>query len=132
MSKHHSIVQLCFHTFILRFDKLSVYYPSIPVGVRERLAEAIYPSKDHGDAFQCSNIILRLSHSQANWNDLEERACEGIVERMRRTNSRFNNQVRIIIVVIPFVNVFQRILPIPCMLSPYYLMTVTCRRMIRK
>jgi hypothetical protein len=73
------------------------YYPTLPirsgVSIRTFLSEAIYLSKESGTAEECSNILLGLVRSQANWNDLEERACEGVVERMRRTISEFGNQV---------------------------------------
>jgi hypothetical protein len=57
------------------------------------LAEAISLSKERGTEQYCSNILLGLSRSQANWNDLEERACEGIVERMKMILPGFKNQV---------------------------------------
>jgi hypothetical protein len=78
---------------IIRFGKLSVHFPSLPISIRRHLAQAIYLSKERGTEQYCSNILLGLSNSQANWNDLEERACEGIVENMRMTASGFNNQV---------------------------------------
>jgi hypothetical protein len=79
--------------FRIRFGNLSVHYPSLPVSIRSCLAGVVHLSKESGNSQECSNILLGLSHSQANWNDLEEKACEGIVERMRITLTGFNNQV---------------------------------------
>jgi hypothetical protein len=122
-----SFFLLLFSSFFLcRFGNLSVHYPSLPSIVRSCLAEAIYDSKESGNEQCISNILLGLCNSQASWNDLEERACEGIVQRMRSTISKFTNQVPrlnlLVIAIIPFLfgcYFFHRILPIPCMLSPY-------------
>jgi hypothetical protein len=76
-----------------RFGNLSVHYPSLPAPIRSCLAEAVCVSKESGNSQECSNILLGLSHSRANWNELEEKACEGIVERMRINLAGFNNQV---------------------------------------
>jgi hypothetical protein len=72
---------------------LSCYYPSLSVPIRTCLSEAVYLSKEDGTAEECSNILLGLCYSEASWNDLEDRACEGIVQRMRNTLSGFGNQV---------------------------------------
>jgi hypothetical protein len=82
-----------FRVILCRFGNLSVYYPSLPVSVRSCLAEAMCLSRGSPTAQDVSNILLGLSNSQANWDDLEERACEGIVKRMRSTISVFDNQV---------------------------------------
>jgi hypothetical protein len=88
-----------FFFFLTRFGNLSVHYPSLPAPIRRGLSEAVYLSKESGNSQDCSMILLGLSHSQANWNDLEERVCEGIVERMRITFSGFNIQVMDVLVV---------------------------------
>jgi hypothetical protein len=137
MGKRNFLLLFTFPVIMMsRFGNLSVHYPSLPVPIRSCLAEAVYLSRETGKSQACSNILLGLSHSQANWNDLEERACQGIVERMRITLTGFHNQVngnlQCFLVLISPINVLHRRLPIPCGLSPYYPLTVTCRRRTRK
>jgi hypothetical protein len=70
-----------------------VHYPSLPAPIRTCLAEAVYLSRESGNSQECSIILSGLSRSEANWNELEEKACEGIVERMRITVSGYTGQV---------------------------------------
>jgi hypothetical protein len=85
----------------ISLGKLGLHFSLIPSETRTALFHSIYRTRESDIPQQCSNILYGLATMQASWNDFDEKATEGIRERIKSTGKNFNEQVRSSLIIEP-------------------------------
>jgi hypothetical protein len=90
---------LCFfltsihYFFLSRLGKLGFYYSSIPLSTKRVLSDWIYETRNDGTAHGCSSILSGLAGMEASWDQIEEKTCQGILEKIKNAKENFNLHV---------------------------------------
>jgi hypothetical protein len=77
----------------ISLGKLGMHFSLVPSETRTALFHCIYQTGEVDTSQHCSNILYGLATMQVSWNDFDEKATEGILERIRSTGKNFNEQV---------------------------------------
>jgi hypothetical protein len=75
-------------------SKLGLHFSLVPPATRRALFRAISHFREPESSQHRSMILHGLASMQASWEDLDEQACQGMLEGIIRTGKDFNTHVR--------------------------------------